>query len=142
MGVCEQMQRTEDREFLIRLAPRGAVRLLPDIQWEKGWTTNSLSNEWKDAGRDLVTYAKQRPQFTTRFQKLGSYLASKILVFDLRRGDFATLAADWRAVRDVGLLQGGLVRIWREHRKVSNYRRANSNREALARLAGAPTEWA
>ena len=33
-GFCEQMTRTEDREFLIRLAPDGAVRLLPDIAWE------------------------------------------------------------------------------------------------------------
>jgi glycosyltransferase involved in cell wall biosynthesis len=141
-GFCEQMQRTEDREFLIRLAPHGAVRMLPDVQWEKGWTINSLSNDWKGAGRDLVAYARQRPELTARFQKLGSYLASKILVFDLRRGDFATLATDWRAFRNAGLLQGGLARIWREHREVRNYRRANSNREALARLAGAPSEWA
>ena len=48
------MSRTEDREFLIRLAPLGAVRLLPQVSWEKGWTTNSLSNEWKGAGRDLL----------------------------------------------------------------------------------------
>ncbi len=78
-GFCEQMRRTEDRELLIRLAPHGSVRLLPDVQWEKGWTTNSLSNEWKGAGRDLVAYAKQRPELTTRFRKLGRYFASKIL---------------------------------------------------------------
>src|SRR6185437_3401149 len=107
----------------------------------KGWTTNSLSNEWRGAGRDLLNYAKQRPELATRFGKLGSYLASKILVSDLRRGDFATLAADWRAFRDAGLLQGGLAGIWREHREVRNYRRAMSNREALSRLAGAPPEW-
>jgi glycosyltransferase involved in cell wall biosynthesis len=140
-GFCEQMQRTEDREFLIRLAPHGAVRLLPDVQWEKGWTTNSLSNEWKGAGRDLVAYARQRPELTTRFRKLGSYLASKILVADMRRGDLVMLAADWRAFHDIGLLRGGLGRIWRSHREVRNYRRTMSNRDALARLSGAPAEW-
>jgi glycosyltransferase involved in cell wall biosynthesis len=141
-GFCEQMQRTEDREFLIRLAPLGAVRLLPDVLWEKRWTTDSLSNEWKGAGRDLLSYVKQRPELATRFRKLGSYLASKILVSDLRRGDLATLAADWAAFRRAGLLPGGLARIWRDHREVRQYRRALSNSEALARLAGAPAEWA
>jgi|SRR6185437_2420095 len=140
-GFCEQMQRTEDREFLIRLSPLGAVRLLPQVTWEKGWTTNSLSNEWRGAGRDLLNYAKQRPELATRFGKLGSYLASKILVSDLRRGDFATLAADWRAFRDAGLLQGSIARIWRSHREVRKYRRANSNRGALMRLSGAPADW-
>jgi glycosyltransferase involved in cell wall biosynthesis len=141
-GFCEQMRRTEDREFLIRLAPHGAVRLLPDVQWEKGWTTNSLSNEWKGAGRDLVVYAEQRPELTTRFRKLGSYLASKILVADLRRGDLMTFAADWGAFRRGNLLRGGIARMWCDHREVRNYRRAMSNRDALAQLAGAPAEWA
>jgi glycosyltransferase involved in cell wall biosynthesis len=133
--------RTEDREFLIRLAPHGAARLMPEILWGKGWSEDSLSNEWKGAGRDLLAYAQQRPELTTRFRKIGSYLASKILVYDLRRGDFATLSADWRAFRNAGLLQGGLARIWREHREVRKYRRANSNREALMRLSGAPADW-
>ncbi|HEY1473401.1 MAG TPA: glycosyltransferase [Pseudolabrys sp.] len=141
IGGFYQKSRSEDREFLIRLAPHGAARLIPDILWAKGWSENSLSNEWKGAGRDLLAYAEQRPELTTRFRKLGSYLASKILVYDLRRGDFATLAADWRAFRDAGLLPGNLARIWREHREVRKYRRANSNREALMRLSGAPADW-
>jgi len=140
-GFCEQMQRTEDREFLIRLAPRGAVRLLPQVTWEKGWTVDSLSNEWKGAGRDLLVYVQQRPELSTRFHKLGSYLASKVLVADLRRWDFSTLAADWLAFRRVGLIRGGLGRIWRDHRDVRNYRRTMSNRDALLQLAGAPAEW-
>lgn len=141
-GFCEAMSRTEDREFLIRLAPRGAVRLLPDVTWEKGWSIDSLSNEWKGAGRDLLKYVAQRPELATRFHKIGSYLASKILVADLRRGDFTTLAADWAAFRRAGLLRGGIGRIWRDHREVRNYRRAMSNHDALLRLAGAPAEWA
>jgi glycosyltransferase involved in cell wall biosynthesis len=141
-GFCEQMRRTEHREFLIRLAPHGAVRLLPDVQWEKGWTINSLSNEWKGAGRNLVVYAEQRPELTTRFRKLGNYRASKILVADLRRGDLGTFVADWRAFRRGGLLRSGIARMWRDHREVRNYRRAMSNRDALAQLAGAPAEWA
>jgi len=141
IGGFVRMNRTEDREFLIRLAPLGAVRVMPDIQWGKGWTTNSLSNEWKGAGRDLLAYVKQRPELTTRFRKIGSYLASKILVSDLRRSDFATLATNWRAFRKAGLLPYGLARIWRDHREVRRYRRANSNREALMRLSGAPADW-
>ena len=140
-GFCKDLHRTEDREFLIRLAPYGAVRFLPDLLWEKSWTLESESNEWKGAGRDLVAYARQRPELTARFQKLGSYLASKILVADMRRGDLVTFSADWQAFRRIGLLRGGLARMWHNHREVRNYRRANSNREALMRLAGPPAEW-
>lgn len=139
-GFCE-MSRTEDREFLIRLAPHGAARLMPDIQWGKGRTTDRLSNEWKGVGRDLLGYARQQPELTTRFRKIGSHLARKILVSDFRRGDFATLAADWHALRKASLLPKGPARIRRDHREVGQCRRANSNREALPRLSGAPTDW-
>ena len=140
-GFCESLRRTEDREFLIRLAPRGAVRLLPDVLWEKSWTLDSGSNEWKGAGRDLVAYFAQRPEYIARFRKLASYHATKILVADLRRGDLTTFLADWKSFRQIGLLHGGLGRIWRDHREVRHYRRAMSSRDALAQLAGAPAEW-
>ena len=77
-GFCEDLHRTEDREFLIRLAPHGAVRLLPDLLWEKSWTLDSESNEWKGAGRDLLAYFAQRPEYITRFRKVASYYATKI----------------------------------------------------------------
>jgi glycosyltransferase involved in cell wall biosynthesis len=141
-GFCENMHRTEDREFLIRLAPHGAVRLLPDLLWEKSWTVDSLSNDWKGAGRDLLAYFAQRPEFTTRFRKLASYHATKILVADLRRGDVATFAADLKGFRGAGLLHDGIARMWRDHREVHKYRRSMSNAEALLQLTGAPAEWA
>jgi hypothetical protein len=31
--------------------------------------------------------------------------------------------------------------MWRNHREVRKYRRAMSNRDALAQLAGAPADW-
>jgi glycosyltransferase involved in cell wall biosynthesis len=141
-GFCEKLRRTEDREFLIRLAPRGAARLLPDVLWEKSWTLDSESNEWKGAGRDLVAYFAQRPEYTSRFCKLASYHATKILVADLRRRDLNTFLGDLKSFRRIGLLHGGLARIWRNHREVRHYRRTMSNRDALAQLAGAPAEWA
>jgi len=140
-GFCEHMKLTEDREFLIRLAPYGAGRLLPEVTWEKSWTTDSLSNDWKNAGHALLAYVEQRPELATRFRKLGSYLASKIVVSDLRRGDFGTALTNWEAFRRAGLLRGGLARVWRDHREVRNYRRAMSNRDALSKLAGAPAQW-
>jgi len=141
-GFCEKLRRTEDREFLIRLAPHGAVRLLPDVLWEKSWTLDSESNEWQGAGRDLVAYFAQRPEYTSRFRKLASYHATKILVADLRRRDLNTFLADIKNFRGIGLLHGGLARIWRDHREVRQYRRTMSNRDGLAQLTGAPAEWA
>ena len=143
-GFCEKLRRTEDREFLIRLAPRGAARLLPDVLWEKGWTLDSLSNEWKGAGRDLVAYfAAAAGTHHALSQTRRAIIASKILVADLRRGDLSdVLRGPEEPSGSIGLLHGGLARIWRDHREVRNYRRTMSNRDALAQLAGAPAEWA
>ncbi|MGH6665236.1 MAG: glycosyltransferase family 2 protein [Pseudolabrys sp.] len=141
-GFCERINLTEDREFLIRLAPLGAARLLPDILWEKFWIDGSLSNDWKRAGRNLLAYLAERPEYTTRFPKIASYLTTKILVADLRRRDLATFAANLKNFHRAGLLRGGLARIWRDHRQVRKYRRTMSHREALAALTGPPTDWA
>jgi glycosyltransferase involved in cell wall biosynthesis len=140
-GFCEKLNRTEDREFLIRLAPHGAARLLPDLLWEKCWTIDSLSNEWKGAGRDLLAYFGQRREYTTRFRKLARYMATKILVADLRRWDLTTFVTDLRSFRQIGLLQGGLARMWHDHREVRKYRRSMSKTEALVQLTGAPAQW-
>jgi glycosyltransferase involved in cell wall biosynthesis len=141
-GFCSALRRTEDREFLIRVAPLGAVRVLPDVLWEKGWSDDSLSNAWSTAGRDLVSYVAQRPEYLTRFRKLGSYLATKILVADLRRADLPAFFADVRRFRAVGLLDTGITALWRDHREVRRYRRTMSQREALASLTGPPRSWA
>jgi glycosyltransferase involved in cell wall biosynthesis len=140
-GFCEALRRTEDREFLIRLAKLGAGRLLAEVLWEKTWTTDSLSNEWRGAGRDFVDYVAQRPEYVGRFRKLGHYFASKILVADLRRQDFAMLAEDLRRFRAAGILEGGLARLWRDHREVRRYRRRMRSREALLSLEGPPAAW-
>jgi glycosyltransferase involved in cell wall biosynthesis len=141
-GFCTALRRTEDREFLIRVAPLGAVRVLPDVLWEKGWSDDSLSNAWSTAGRDLVSYVAQRPEYLTRFRKLGSYLATKILVANLRRADLPTFFADVRQFRAAGLLSAGATTLWRDHREVKRYRRAMSRREALTSLTGPPRSWA
>jgi len=140
-GFCEALRRTEDREFLIRLARRGAVRLLPEVLWEKSWLDDSLSNDWAGAGRDLVRYVEQRPEYLHQYRKLGSYLASKILVADLRCGDLSALRADWRRFRAAGLIDRNIARVVRAHREVRRYRRAMSRREALATLDGPPQGW-
>lgn len=140
-GFCERLHRTEDREFLIRLSAQGGVRLLPDVLWEKSWSVDSLSNAKKTAGRDLMDYIAQRPEYATRFVKIGNYLATKTLVADLRHGDLATLYADLARFRGIGLARGGFIRLWRGHREVRAYRRSMSTAEALAQLGPAPEEW-
>jgi glycosyltransferase involved in cell wall biosynthesis len=138
-GFCEALRRTEDREFLIRLARRGAARLLPEVLWEKSWMDDSLSNDWAGAGSDLVRYVAQRPEYVNQYRKLGSYLASKVLVADLRRHDLSALVEDWRRFRQAGLL-GSVAETVRAHRQVSQYRRA-ARAQNLATLAGPPGDW-
>jgi glycosyltransferase involved in cell wall biosynthesis len=139
-GFCEGLRRTEDREFLIRLAPFGAVRLLSEVLWEKSWMDDSLSNDWTGAGSDLVRYVAQRPEYVNQFRRLGSYLASKVLVADLRRHDLSAVLKDWRQFRRAGLL-GSVAQTVRAHRQVRKYRRRIAREHGLATLTGPPRDW-
>lgn len=140
-GFCERLRLTEDREFLIRLARHGAVRLLPELLWEKSWTEDSLSNQRSAAGRGLLAYLAERPEYVTRFRKLGRYLASKRLVDDLRDRHWRTFLSDWAAFHRHGLVGADLLAMARDHREVRRYRRAMSKREALLALSGPPAQW-
>jgi glycosyltransferase involved in cell wall biosynthesis len=137
---CITLSRDEDGEFLVRVARLGAGRLLPDVLWRKFWSKDGLS-AGRTTGAGLVSYVSQRPEFIHRFHKLGSYRATGTLVADLRRRDIAAFFADLRRFRAVGLVKGGLLRLWRSHREVRKYRRRMANREALASLQGPPDSW-
>lgn len=140
-GFCPALRLTEDREFLIRLSAKGAGRLLPDLLWEKSWVDDSLSNDWAAAGRGLVAYVKERPEYLGRYRKLGSYLATKVLVAHLRNRQLLSFWRDLGRLRAAGLIGGNVAHLIRDHREVSRYRRAMSGEEALAALTGPPEDW-
>jgi glycosyltransferase involved in cell wall biosynthesis len=140
-GFCEDLRLTEDREFLIRLARRGGARLVPDLLWEKSWVDDSLSNDWSAAGRGLVAYVAQRPEYRGRFRKLGSYLATKVLVTHVRNGHPLAFVRDFGLLRAADLVDVNLPRLIRDHIEVSRYRHAMRSREALAALTGPPESW-
>jgi len=140
-GFSPALRRTEDREFLIRLSRHGGGRLLPDVLWEKFWSEEGLSAEWRTAAAGLVAYVRERPEYVTRFAKLGSYLATKILVGHIRDGHYGALWRDYRLLRKAGLIGADPLRALRRHREVRRYRRAMSSAEALATLRGAPDAW-
>jgi glycosyltransferase involved in cell wall biosynthesis len=140
-GFDLSLRRTEDREFLVRLARLGALRVLSDVLFEKAWSPDSLSNEWTGAGRDLLDYFRARPEYLGAHRKLGHYLATKILVMHIRHRDLPSLTADVARFRAAGLLDAGVVRLWRDHVEVKRYRRAHASAQALAALAGPPEAW-
>jgi glycosyltransferase involved in cell wall biosynthesis len=140
-GFCERLRLTEDREFLIRLARRGGGQLLSELLWEKFWGVDNLSNEWAKAGSGLAAYARELPDITGRYRKVGAYLATKVLVADARLHLWEALWRDLRAFRAAGLIDFDLMRVIRDHREVRRYRRAMSGTQALAGLAGPPAEW-
>jgi glycosyltransferase involved in cell wall biosynthesis len=140
-GFCEALRLTEDREFLIRLAAKGAGRLVANLLWEKSWVDDSLSNDWAAAGRGLVAYVAQRPEYRARYRKLGSYLATKVLVGHLRNRAPLAFARDLKRLSAAGLIDANIARLVRDHREVSRYRRATSGEAALAALIGPPDNW-
>ena len=140
-GFCEALRLSEDRELLIRLAAKGAGRLVSDLLWEKSWVDDSLSNRWAAAGRGLVAFVAQRPEYRDRYRKLGSYLATKVLVGHLRNRAPLAFARDLALLHRAGLIGANLARLVRGHREVSRYRRAMSGEAALAALTGPPEDW-
>ncbi len=140
-GFCERLRLAEDREFLIRLARRGGARLLPAPLWEKYWGDDNLSNQWAKAGAGLVAYARERPEIAGRYRKIGAYLASKVLVADLRLGLWGAFWRDLQALHRAGLIDANVARLIRDHRAVRRYRRAMAGERALAGLGGPPAEW-
>jgi glycosyltransferase involved in cell wall biosynthesis len=140
-GFCERLRLTEDREFLIRLARHGGAQLLSELLWEKFWDEESLSNDWAKAVSGLVAYARERPEIIGRYRKIGSYLATKVLIADLRLGLWQALWRDLGALRAAGHVDFDVLRLIRDHRDMRRYRRTMSGAKALAGLAGPPAEW-
>ena len=141
-GFCSILRRTEDREFLIRLSRLGAARILPDALFEKFWSKDGLSNQWASAGHELVSYFRERPEYTGRYRKVGQYLATKTLVMHVRHCDLASFIGDARRFYSVGLLDEGVVHLCRNHLQLKRYRRKASKQQALAGLIGSPSDWA
>jgi len=131
----------EDREFLLRLARRGSGRLIAEPLWQKSWTPGSLTGRRDQAGDSLRLYLATRADYLARFRKLGTYFATKVLVTDARHFLLGALWRDLRGFRAAGLIDGNILRMWRDHREVRRYRRAMSQPQALAQLAGPPDAW-
>ena len=140
-GFCERLRLIEDREFLIRLARHGGGQLLSEPLWEKFWGDDNLSNDWAKAGSGLVAYARERPEIAGRYRKIGAYLATKVLVADLRLGLWRAFWRDLAALRAAELIDFDILHLIRNHREVGQYRRVMSGAERLARLVGPPVEW-
>ena len=139
-GFCSDLRRTEDREFLIRLSRLGAAQILPNVLWQKTWSVDGASNQWATAGRDLVSYFRERTEYLSRYRKVGQYLATKILMMHIRHHDVKSLMVDTLRFYRVGLLNGGIAQLWRNHLQVKKYRRV-AQHQPLDALTGPPTEW-
>jgi glycosyltransferase involved in cell wall biosynthesis len=140
-GFCSTLRRAEDREFLIRLSRLGAARILPEVLFEKSWTTDGLSNQWARAGHELVSYFRERPEYVKQYRKVGQYLATKTLIMHIRHRDLASFIGDARRFYAIGLLDDGVAHLCRNHLQVKKYRRKTAKQEALAGLTGPPSDW-
>jgi hypothetical protein len=140
-GFCPRLRLTEDREFLIRIAKQGGCRTVHDLLWEKTWSDDGLSMDRSHMADGLIAYVRERPEYTTRFAALGSYLATKILVAHVRDRRYDMLWPDYAKMRAAGLIPGNPLRAMRNHLDVKKYRRATNSGEALAQLKGPPENW-
>ena len=138
-GFCANLRLTEDRELLVRVAKHGGCRLIDEILWEKSWSESGLSMNWSGAAKGLVAYARERPEILTQYPKLGSYMATKILVSHIRDRRYGMLLPDFNTLRNAGLISANPIREILNHLEVKKYRRVMSNTDrafAIARSAG------
>jgi|SRR5262245_45737976 len=140
-GFNAAISLAEDREMMMRLAPRGAIRLISDVLWEKSWTPGGLSHLGAKAGAQHLVFMQQCPAYRTRFPKVASYYTTRVLVADIRRGLWGALWRDLRAFRKAGLLEGGPLRWLHNHREVRRYRRDMKKPGALASIVEPPQRW-
>jgi glycosyltransferase involved in cell wall biosynthesis len=140
-GFCPDLRYSEDRELLIRLSRHGGAQLLSDVLWEKTWSLDGLSNDWSKHGRGFLNYVAQRPEYVTRFRRLGAYFAVKVLVRDLRARYWRAFWRDLLAFRSLRLIGANPLRLLRDHRQVGRYRRSMSGADALAAITGPPEAW-
>lgn len=140
-GFDERLIWHEDREFLIRLGRRGGCYLIGEALWQKNFSDDGLTTQWTKAGPALVNLCSVRPEYLTRYRKLASYLATQILVGDIRKGLLGALWRDLASFKTAGLIDGNILRMWRDHRDVRSYRRRMLKPEALAELVGPPDSW-
>jgi glycosyltransferase involved in cell wall biosynthesis len=131
----------EDREILIRIAALGAVRLISDILWQKFWSLDGLSMQWANAGRGLIAFLRERPEYRSRYPKIASYLVTQILVSDVRHRLWSALLRDLREFGAEGLLTGKPVQLWRNHREVRRYRHGMRRSGSLALIVDPPKSW-
>src|SRR5262245_41042530 len=68
-GFNVAMSLAEDREMMVRLAPRGPIRLISDVLWEKSWTPDGLSHLGAKAGPQHLIFMEQCPTYRMRFPK-------------------------------------------------------------------------
>jgi len=112
--------------------------LVGETLWQKNWSADGLTTRWERAGPSLVRLCAARPEYTAQYRKVGSYLATQILVADLRKRLFGALLRDLRDFRAAGLIGRDIAWLWRNHRSFRRYRRAMSKPQALASLVGPP----
>jgi hypothetical protein len=62
-------------------------------------------------------------------------------IFVIRKGLPGALWRDMRSFKTAGLIDGNILRMWRDHRDVRRYRRKMLKPEALAKLVGPPGSW-
>jgi len=82
-----------DMEFLIRLVRRGAGYLIADTLWRKFWSHDALTTNWSWTGPDFLILAAVQSEYFAHHRKLRTYLATKILAADLKRGLFGPFLA-------------------------------------------------
>jgi glycosyltransferase involved in cell wall biosynthesis len=130
-----------DMEFLIRLVRRGAGYLIADTLWRKFWSHDALTTNWSWTGPDFLILAAVQSEYFAHHRKLRTYLATKILAADLKRGLFGAFWRDLRNFRSAGFIDNNVIGMYRNHRELGRYRRKMSNPTALAGMTGPPDSW-
>lgn len=123
----ESLQRQQDRDLLLRLAPLGKIGFTSFVGLIKHQSANSMSRNLRHyiSGLDALV-GKHAIFLEPQHRVLLCYLTSRMMIKALAAGDFASLRSEWRELQQSRHLPKSAVDL------VLNYRKGRRERRDLA----------
>ncbi|RST87237.1 glycosyltransferase family 2 protein [Aquibium carbonis] len=95
----ETLMRLQDRDLFLRLARRHGARVLPDADWIKYTSPDSISRPHDGYVEAFSELVRRHPCYRHRYPSLAAYMVARRLLGRLLQGEFGGAWRDYRVNR-------------------------------------------
>ena len=92
----ETLMRLQDRDLLLRLSRRHGALVLPEVDWVKRTSPDSISRPHAGYVEAFAALVERHPCFRERYPTLATYMVSRRLLARLVQGEFVGAWRDYR----------------------------------------------